>query len=164
MKVKSSKEPDVFKIRTSNLEDKTNISVLARWNIQQNTVEGIDGETSTEYEYNEELIRIYLDESMTEPEIEDYLNNNEQKLLEKAKQKHSRKINNEKKEIDKDTGETISARVHSKAKEKEEIAILRNQIVSMVNELGLKTTEDFKKLNKIAREEIQRGINKKEDL
>lgn len=165
MKVKSSQEPDTFKVKqVFQNDERTNSLILIRWNVSQVTSETIDGETSTDYEYNEESLTLNLDGKLSSSEIKNYAENHKSELLKEAKAKHERKVETERKKIDKDTGETISYRTHSEAQEREEIGILRNQIVHIVNELGLDTTEEFEKLNQIAREEIQKGIDRKEDL
>lgn len=165
MKVKSGQEPDTFKVKQAfQNENETNSLILIRWDVSQVTTETIDGEKSTGYEYNEESITLNIDDKLSSSEIKKYAENHEAGILREAKAKHKRKVETEKERIDKDTGETISAKIHPEAQEREEIGILRNQIVSITNELGLDTTEGFEELNQIAIEEINKGIDRKEDL
>lgn len=59
--------------------------------------------------------------------------------------------------IDARTGQRISQRVHPCAGVYEELAILRDQIVNILNALGLTPTPEFARLNEVAIEEIERG-------
>lgn len=165
MKVRSSVEPNTFEIQQlSQSESLTSFSVKIRWDVTEETREDIDGEKYKEYVYKEILLGLETDEAITENEAIGYCQSRERELLSRAQRKYSREYEEMKKEKDKETGEVISSRLHNKAKKSEEIGILRNQIVKMVNELGLSTSDEFEKMNQIAIEEIERGKNRKSDL
>lgn len=59
--------------------------------------------------------------------------------------------------LDARTGQRISERVHPQAGVYEELGILRDQIVHILNALGLPPTPEFARLNEVAIEEIERG-------
>lgn len=59
--------------------------------------------------------------------------------------------------LDARTGQRISERVHPQAGIYEELGILRDQIVRILNALGLPPTPEFARLNEIAIEEIERA-------
>jgi len=66
--------------------------------------------------------------------------------------------------IDRDTGAAIDEEVHSFAGLEEQIGILRDQLVHIINGLGLTPTVDFERLNSIAVAKIEEGAKKKEAL
>jgi len=66
--------------------------------------------------------------------------------------------------IDRDTGAVIDKEVHPFAGLEEQIGILRDQLVHIINELGLTPTADFERLNSIAIAQIEEGAKKKEAL
>jgi len=66
--------------------------------------------------------------------------------------------------IDADTGKVIDKEIHSFAGLEEQIAILRDQLVHIINDLGLTPTPDFERLNDIAVAKVEEGAKKKEAL
>jgi len=66
--------------------------------------------------------------------------------------------------VDRDTGKAIDEAIHPFAGLEEQIGILRDQLVHIVNELGLAPTADFERLNSIAVSKIEEGAKKKEAL
>jgi len=64
--------------------------------------------------------------------------------------------------IDRDTGQKINSEVHPLAGLEEQIGILRDQLVHVLNALGIEPTEEFAKLNEIAIKEIEAAREKKE--
>lgn len=67
-------------------------------------------------------------------------------------------------DIDRDTANRINSRLHRHQLLEEQVGILRAQLVSIVNELGLATIPEFDELNTIASEEIQQGQDEKDNL
>ncbi len=65
-------------------------------------------------------------------------------------------------EIDAETGASINKVIHPFAGLEEQIAILRDQLVHIINDLGLTPTADFERLNSIAVAQIEEGAKKKE--
>jgi len=66
--------------------------------------------------------------------------------------------------IDRETGQAIDKAVHSFASIEEQIGILRDQLVHVLNVLGIEPTPEFAKLNEIAIREIEAARKKKEVL
>ncbi len=66
--------------------------------------------------------------------------------------------------IDRETGEEIARRVHPESGTHLEVGILRDQIVHILNALGLEPTAEFQRHADIAVEEIAAGRAKKEGL
>lgn len=66
--------------------------------------------------------------------------------------------------IDRDTGKAINEAIHPFAPTEEQIGILRDQLVHVLNALGIEPTEEFAKLNEIAIKEIEAARKKKEVL
>ena len=66
--------------------------------------------------------------------------------------------------IDRDTGTEINDAVHCVSGTNESIGILRDQLVQIINTLGLSPTNDFTRLNDIAIVEIEKGQIAKEAL
>jgi len=66
--------------------------------------------------------------------------------------------------IDRDTGKAINEAIHPFAGLEEQIGILRDQLVHIINDLGLTPTTDFERLNSIAVSKIEEGAKKKEAL
>jgi len=66
--------------------------------------------------------------------------------------------------IDRDTGKVIDETIHPFAGVEEQIGILRDQLVHIINDLGLTPTADFEQLNSIAVAKIEEGAKKKEAL
>jgi len=66
--------------------------------------------------------------------------------------------------IDRDTGKAIDEAIHPFAGLEEQIGILRDQLVHIINSLGLTPTADFERLNSIAIAKIEEGAKEKEGL
>lgn len=66
--------------------------------------------------------------------------------------------------MDRDTGRKINAQMHPFVSVEEQIGILRDQIVCILNALGIEPTEEFTRLNEIAIREIEAAREKKEAL
>jgi len=66
--------------------------------------------------------------------------------------------------IDRDTGKAIDETIHPFAGLEEQIGILRDQLVHIINDLGLTPTAEFERLNSIAVAKIEEGAEKKEAL
>ena len=66
--------------------------------------------------------------------------------------------------IDRDTGHEIDKALHPFAGVEQQIGIIRNQIVQIINALGLAPTDGFANFNEIAIAKIQDGEQKKEAL
>ena len=66
--------------------------------------------------------------------------------------------------IDAETGSAISKAVHAQAGLNEEIGILRDQLVQILNALGIEPTADFARLNALAIAEIEKARIEKESL
>ena len=66
--------------------------------------------------------------------------------------------------IDKETELAISQAMHPMAEYGEQIGILREQIVHILNTLGLEPTPEFQRLHETAIAEIEKGRMKKEAL
>jgi len=66
--------------------------------------------------------------------------------------------------IDKQTGKAIDEAIHPFASIEEQIGILRDQIVHILNALGIEPTPEFARLNEIAIKEIEAARKKKEEL
>ena len=60
-------------------------------------------------------------------------------------------------EVDWHTGNAIDRSVHVRAGMQEEIGILRDQLVQLLNALGMEATPEFTRLNEVAIAEIQKG-------
>ena len=60
-------------------------------------------------------------------------------------------------QIDEQTGQAISQAVHPFCGTEETLGILRDQVVQILNALGMEATAEFAKLNEIAIAEIRRG-------
>jgi len=65
---------------------------------------------------------------------------------------------------DRETQEAIKSSLHSVAGEGEESGIIREQIVEILNTLGLEPSEDFAMLNELAIAEIEKAQIEKEAL
>lgn len=63
--------------------------------------------------------------------------------------------------VDRDTGQAITSQVHPFAGTEEQIGILRAQIVSVLNKLGIEATPEFAALNEIAIAAIEAAREKK---
>ncbi len=59
--------------------------------------------------------------------------------------------------VDRDTDAAIGAAVHPVAPVGEQIGILRDQLVQLLNTLGIEATPDFARLNEIAIAEIEKA-------
>jgi len=66
--------------------------------------------------------------------------------------------------IDRKTGQTINKATHPFASIEEQIGILRDQLVHVLNTLGIEPTEEFAWLNEIAIKEIEAAREKKEAI
>ena len=66
--------------------------------------------------------------------------------------------------FDKKTEETINKTIHPVASVGEQIGILRDQIVQILNALGIEPTPEFARLNEIAIREIEAAREKKEEI
>ena len=66
--------------------------------------------------------------------------------------------------IDRKTGQTINGAIHPFAPTEEQIGILRDQLVHVLNALGIEPTDEFARLNEIAIKEIEAARKKKEAL
>ena len=66
--------------------------------------------------------------------------------------------------VDRDTGHEIDKALHPFAGIEQQIGVLRNQIVQIINALGLTPTDGFANFNEIAIAKIQDGEQKKEAL
>ena len=66
--------------------------------------------------------------------------------------------------IDAETGQAINLAIHAFAPIEEQIGILREQIVHILNTLGLEPTPEFQRLHETAIAEIEKGRMKKEAL
>jgi len=66
--------------------------------------------------------------------------------------------------IDRETGQEINKEIHLFASIEEQIGILREQLVHVLNALGIEPTPEFAKLNEIAIKEIEAARKKKEVL
>ncbi len=64
--------------------------------------------------------------------------------------------------VDRETDATIGAAIHPAAPVGEQIGILRDQLVQILNALGIEATPDFARLNSIAVEAIEAARAKKE--
>lgn len=67
-------------------------------------------------------------------------------------------------DIDYETGKAIDKAVHPFAGQEEQIGILRDQIVQIINTLGLTPTKDFARLNEIAIKAVEESAKKKAAL
>jgi len=66
--------------------------------------------------------------------------------------------------IDRETGQAINKATHPFASIEEQIGILRDQLVHVLNALGIEPTKEFARLNEIAIKEIEAARGKKEAL
>jgi len=66
--------------------------------------------------------------------------------------------------IDRETGQAINVNIHPFSPLEEQIGILREQIVHILNTLGLEPTPEFQRLHETAIAEIEKGQMKKEAL
>ena len=66
--------------------------------------------------------------------------------------------------IDRETGQAIDKATHPFASMEEQIGILRDQLVHVLNALGIEPTDEFARLNEIAIKEIEAAREKKEAL
>jgi len=66
--------------------------------------------------------------------------------------------------VDVTTGRAITAAVHPFCGTEETLGILRDQLVQILNALGMKATAGFARLNEVAIAEIEAGRVKKEGL
>jgi len=66
--------------------------------------------------------------------------------------------------IDQETGRAINVAVHPFAGIEEQVGILRDQLVHVLNALGIEPTEEFARLNEIAIKEIEAAREKKEEI
>ena len=66
--------------------------------------------------------------------------------------------------IDPNTGDKINRQLHQSAGVDEAIGILRDQLVFILNALGIEPTDDFSRFNEIAIAEIEKGQIEKEAL
>ena len=66
--------------------------------------------------------------------------------------------------VDRETGTAISAAMHPLCGTEEQLGLLRDQLVQILNALGMKATAGFARLNKVAITEIEAGRVKKEGL
>lgn len=66
--------------------------------------------------------------------------------------------------IDRDTGKAIDKAIHPFAPTEEQIGILRDQLVHVLNALGIEPTPEFARLNEIAIKEIKAARKKKEAI
>jgi len=64
--------------------------------------------------------------------------------------------------IDRETGHEINVQTHQSAPLEEQIGILRDQLVHVLNALGIEPTPEFARLNEIAIKEIEAARAKKE--
>ena len=67
-------------------------------------------------------------------------------------------------QIDAETGQAISQAVHPFCGTEETLGILRDQLVQVLNALGMEATAEFARLNEIAIAAIEEGREKKEAL
>ncbi|MDD3494086.1 MAG: hypothetical protein PHZ19_11390 [Candidatus Thermoplasmatota archaeon] len=63
--------------------------------------------------------------------------------------------------VDRETCQAINAQIHPFAPIEEQIGIIRTQLVSVMNAIGIKATPEFTKFNEIAMAEIEKGTAKK---
>jgi len=63
--------------------------------------------------------------------------------------------------VDYNTGKKINSTIHPHCGEDEQLGILRDQLVQIINALGLEPTADFVRLNEIAIAEIEASAAKK---
>jgi len=66
--------------------------------------------------------------------------------------------------IDHNTGKAINGAIHPFVGVEEQIGILRDQLVHVLNALGIEPTPEFARLNEIAIKEIEAAREKKEAL
>ena len=66
--------------------------------------------------------------------------------------------------IDRKTGQAINKATHPFASIEEQIGILRDQLVHILNALGIEPTPEFAELNEIAIREIEAAREKKEAI
>jgi len=66
--------------------------------------------------------------------------------------------------IDRETGHEINIQMHQFAPLEEQIGILRDQLVHVLNALGIEPTKEFARLNEIAIQEIEAARKKKEAI
>jgi len=66
--------------------------------------------------------------------------------------------------IDRDTGKAINEAIHPFAPIEEQIGILRDQLVHVLNALGIEPTPEFARLNEIAIKEIEAARKRKEAI
>ncbi len=165
---RSSQEPEQVELKRKELsDDGVRIDLRVRWNIEQITVEDIDGESHTEYEYDESKLTITYRGIPTNSAIQDFIDRNKQGLILKGKQKHegtSLSTTEKEKLIDYETGKAIDNRIHESSGLEEQIAIIRDQLISIINEAGYSVTTEFDQLNTIATEEIDEGQTRKNNL
>ena len=67
-------------------------------------------------------------------------------------------------QIDRQTGRAISRAAHGLCGNEEQLGILRDQLVQILNTLGIEPTADFARLNEIAIREIEAAQAKKAAL
>ena len=66
--------------------------------------------------------------------------------------------------IDRATGQAINAAIHPFCSTEEQLGILRDQLVQILNALGLEATTDFSRLNDVAIAAIEKAGIEKESL
>ncbi|MDD5245654.1 MAG: hypothetical protein PHU49_16720 [Syntrophorhabdaceae bacterium] len=66
--------------------------------------------------------------------------------------------------VDRETGKVISEAMHPLCGTEEQLGILRDQLVQILNTLGVEATADFARLNEIATRCIENGQKQKAEM
>lgn len=87
---RSAQEPDKVKIKRMHVEeDGLKMDLKIRWDIQQKTIEDMDGSERTEYVYEEEEYKMSYDGN--KDMAKDFVNNNKGLIIAKGKGKKEAK-------------------------------------------------------------------------
>ena len=84
--VRKASQPKKVKIRRKRVADEgLKVDLLVRWNINEVTVEGVDGENNTEYEYDESELTVSYNGDPKK--LDSYIENNKDRFVEWGKAK-----------------------------------------------------------------------------
>jgi len=161
---RSTIQPDAIKLWQLKQTDSGYLAdISASWDAEQVTVEDDMGDR-TEWQY--ESIRFCVPYDGDPNQVSGWLDAQETRLLITAKLMKGSTLSTDEQAvyIDYETGANISTASHPLSPIDEQIGILREQLVQIINSLGLDPTDGFASLNATALAEIAKGQAAKEAI
>jgi len=166
---RSTIQPDALRLwKVEQTDRELLLHISANWNATESQIEDGQG-THTEWQYD--TIRFVVPYQGERGVVDTFLQQQEARILLVGKTLWEVKNNqtaitvDEAKLLkDRETQEAIKSSLHSVAGAGEESGIIREQIVEILNTLGLEPSEDFAMLNELAIAEIEKAQIEKEAL